>query len=561
MRKLSKIIIKISRGFRIATVSLAILSVFIFTKLSFAAPGMKVTAPDNASIVHPGQEITVTIAAVEGFSVQEAFANVSGSSHYERITALPITFNDKIPLDAAGQVAVSVVGRDVSDNPAIDFITLKVEQAAVLQYLEVEPKEFLIDVDWNGNIKGNYHPYISVGGNYSDGVIRAIQNFGTTYTSSDPSVVSVDSQGKIQVNKIGAAVITISNSGISANIPVIFKEPYGARPKDTVSPVTTLNIQPPANARGWHNSNIAVSLNATDNEGGSGVRQIIYTLNGSEPIFVSGNTAQIIVADEGINKLQNQASDNDGNYEDVHVAELKIDKTPPATTATVTPLPDAQGCIRSLPVKVTFSATDNLSGIAFTTPEKTITTPGTYQVEYYSQDVAGNTENVKTMTLNIVAQDTTAPKISLQLKPVTIKIGRITLIVPHLYTFVYSATDNESGVKELKTGVIVPDVSKFKTNLIKSGRLHITINEKKKSITIRAPNPEEVLSSLNKEGMLLIQNNRPLFLQELPRSDEWTITELGGSMIILAPKIVFEAKAVDNANNAAVEKLEYEEHR
>ena len=545
----------ISFNFPARMITFVILGAVIFTKLSFAATGMKITAPGNGSIVHPGQEITVTIAATEGFVVKEAVASIAGSSHYEQITALPVTFSDTVPLDAAGEVAVGVFGSDVSGNLGIDLITLNMAQTATLQSLEVEPKEFLIDVDWNGNIKSNYYPYISVAGNYSDGVIRDIQDFGTTYTSSNPAIVSVDNKGKIQVNKAGAAVITVSNSGVNANIPVTFKEPPGKRPQDTTPPVTQINSQPAANAAGWYNSDIAVSLNAADNEGGSGVKQIIYSLNSPEPIFVLGDTAQMTVAEEGINKLQYQASDNDGNYEDAHVAELKLDKTPPVTTAVISPQPDIGGYIRSLPVKVSFSATDNLSEVAFTTPEKNFTHAGTYQVEYYSRDFAGNTEQTKTVTVNIVTKDITPPKISLQLVPIKLKFGKLEFIIPNLYKLVYSASDAESGVKNIYAGLIMPDITNFKIKVMQGKDLDININEKEKIVIIHAPSPQGVLAQI-KQGLLFIQNNQSLQLVLPQKSAEWVIQQKNNNFLFInAPKIIFKAQATDRAGNTATKQV------
>ena len=538
---------------KFSRITLIVLScLVIFQGMAFAVPGIKITAPANNSTVNPGQTITINIEAVDGFTLQEGLLNVYKFS-FGNFNYLPQTFTATIPMDAVGEIPIMVIGKDVGGNVASCEITLKVQQTASIQSIQVEPTSFYFEADRNGNVTKDDCVNLCVKGLYSDGVTRDVTD--ATFSSSDPLVVSVDGDGKIQAHKVGTATITVSNAGINVDIPIRIAISQELSRSETIPPVTTVSIQPSPNINGWNNSDITITLNASDD---SGIEKIFYRWDSeTSEEYAPGSTATIIMSKEGVDRLSYGAIDNEANAEDAHSIVLKLDKTPPVTTATITPLPDAQGNIKTLPVTVSFTATDNLSGVAFTTPTKTFTTPGTYQVEYYSQDVAGNMENTKTLTLNIVTQDTTAPKISLQLKPVTIKIGRITLTVPHLYTLVYSATDNGSGVKELKAGLIVPDISKFKTNLIKNGRLHININEKKKSITVEAPNPKDVLALLNKEGLLLIQNNRPLLLQELPRSDEWTIMELDGSLIILAPEIVFEAKAVDNANNAAMEKLEY----
>jgi hypothetical protein len=47
---------------------------------------------------------------------------------------------------------------------------------------------------------------------------------------------------------------------------------------DFTPPVTTASASPGPNANGWNNTNVTVTLNATDNPGGSGVKQIQFAL-------------------------------------------------------------------------------------------------------------------------------------------------------------------------------------------------------------------------------------------------------------------------------------------
>jgi len=68
---------------------------------------------------------------------------------------------------------------------------------------------------------------LRVKGMYSDGVKRKLTSSasGTTYTSSDETIVKVDKEGKVTAQGIGKAKITIRNGSYSATVDVVVK-PY-----------------------------------------------------------------------------------------------------------------------------------------------------------------------------------------------------------------------------------------------------------------------------------------------------------------------------------------------
>lgn len=68
---------------------------------------------------------------------------------------------------------------------------------------------------------------IGVGGMYSDGIERELKSSasGTTYTSSDETVVKVDKEGKVTAQGVGNAKITVKNGNFTATVDVIVK-PY-----------------------------------------------------------------------------------------------------------------------------------------------------------------------------------------------------------------------------------------------------------------------------------------------------------------------------------------------
>jgi hypothetical protein len=112
-------------------------------------------------------------------------------------------------------------------------------------------------------------------------------------------------------------------------------------PADAIAPTTTATPSPAANGAGWNNTNVSVNLSATDNAGGSGVKEITYSAAGAQSISsttVSGASAgPISITAEGTTTVSFFAADNAGNTESTKTLVVKIDKTQPDTTITVNP--------------------------------------------------------------------------------------------------------------------------------------------------------------------------------------------------------------------------------
>jgi hypothetical protein len=135
---------------------------------------------------------------------------------------------------------------------------------------------------------------------------------------------------------------------------------------DAIAPSTTAALSAPPNAAGWHNHDVTVNLSATDNPGGSGVKQITYSASGAQPIAptnANGDSASITINTEGTTMINFFATDNAGNIEPAHSLTIKLDKTPPTIQATRTPGPNNHGWNRTS-VTVHFACSDNLSGPA-----------------------------------------------------------------------------------------------------------------------------------------------------------------------------------------------------
>jgi hypothetical protein len=160
------------------------------------------------------------------------------------------------------------------------------------------------------------------------------------------------------------------------------------------------------------------------------VRSITYSATGAQTIAsttVQGSTAQVTISAEGTITLSYFATDQAGNQEQPNTLSVRIDRTPPVTTATPNPAPNSAGW-NNANVTVTLTATDSLSGVdhteyslddagwtAYTGPIA-VTTDGVHEVQYRSIDKAGNVEAAPQLAVKI---DKTPPEAVVQFDPTT----------------------------------------------------------------------------------------------------------------------------------------------
>jgi hypothetical protein len=161
----------------------------------------------------------------------------------------------------------------------------------------------------------------------------------------------------------------------------------------------------------WSKQNVAVSLSATDNAGGSGVKEITYSASGAQTIAsttVTGNSASFSITGEGTTTINFFAKDNAGNTETTQTRTIKIDKTAPTITFTSRTAANADGWNNS-DVTVNWSCSDGLSGVVSGTDSNTVTTEGTNQSATGTcTDNAGNSASNTQTGINIDKTDPVA---------------------------------------------------------------------------------------------------------------------------------------------------------
>jgi Doubled CXXCH motif (Paired_CXXCH_1) len=164
---------------------------------------------------------------------------------------------------------------------------------------------------------------------------------------------------------------------------------------DTVPPVTTAGL-----AAAYSGT---VSLVATDT--GSGVEATFYSLDGG--VLTTGTV--VTAAGDGTHTVQFWSVDNASNVESPTIVAFLVDKTAPVTvsdavatyvdTATITlTAQDATGGTGIADTYYRLDAGDVATGTVITT-----SIVGTHTLDFWSVDVAGNTENTHTVTFTISA--------------------------------------------------------------------------------------------------------------------------------------------------------------
>jgi hypothetical protein len=128
----------------------------------------------------------------------------------------------------------------------------------------------------------------------------------------------------------GATSVTVTPAGAAASSSVTFTVDAPPAPVDTTDPVTVASGVPdPA----WRNTPVTVSLAASDEAGGSGVKSVTYMVDGGTPVVVPGAAASVQLASSGSHTLAFFATDEAGNSEATQSVTVNIDTAKPQPRA------------------------------------------------------------------------------------------------------------------------------------------------------------------------------------------------------------------------------------
>jgi hypothetical protein len=247
-----------------------------------------------------------------------------------------------------------------------------------------------------------------------DGTVVGSATTSPYSVSWNSSTVS-DGSHTISARAVSGGTTTNSNS---ATVTVQNTSPP---PPDTTPPTSSIVCNYSACGAGFYSSAVSVTLTAADDPGGSGVKEIVYTTDGSIPTLTHGNVYGGSFSIASTMTVRYRAFDNAGNAESVNSQLIQIDTIAPTTTIKCNGS-TCSGGFYTAAVTVTLSATDaggsGLNEIVYTTDgsDPTSANGAVYTgpfalassatVRYRAIDNAGNIEPINSAQLQI---DTTAP--------------------------------------------------------------------------------------------------------------------------------------------------------
>jgi glycosidase len=288
----------------------------------------------------------------------------------------------------------------------------------------------------------NTYAFARVSG--ADKAVVALNN-GTGPNTAGIPVGAYFSDGTTLQDALSGATFTVSGGSVTLALAArsgAILLPFPAAP-DTAPPVATAAISPAPNANGWNNSAL-VTVNLGASDGGSGIKELRYWLDGGGVNVAPGDSASVSVSAEGITTVNVRALDNAGNISALVSRVVKIDRTAPAVSCPAPgSIPAGAGCSASVPdVLASVTASDNLTpgGSIILTQSPAAGAAigkGPHTITVSATDLAGNTGTC-TATLTVI--DSAAPSIA------GASVDRPVIWPPNhkmvTVTVSYAATDN-----------------------------------------------------------------------------------------------------------------------
>jgi peptidoglycan/xylan/chitin deacetylase (PgdA/CDA1 family) len=269
------------------------------------------------------------------------------------------------------------------------------------------------------------------------------------YTTDWDSSTVADGQHTITARAVDVAGATIASDSASVTVAN-----QGA---DTTPPSSAISCNGDVCSTGWYRAAVSVTLSATDAE--SGVKEIRFTTDGSDPTATNGRVYTGSFSVASTTSVKYRAFDNAGNAELINSRLVQIDTVAPTSSIACQDVACASGYYTSS-VRIHLAATDNISGsgvatIRYTTDGSTptasngsdftadVTLTATTTVKYRAFDAAGNAEAVNSALVRV---DTTPPSTTINCNSTPCTSGYYQANV----SVSLSATDADSGVASIR---------------------------------------------------------------------------------------------------------------
>ena len=204
-----------------------------FVLLCSSAWGLQIISPKVGAVFYAGDTVTIKIKQDSGENIKMVFLGALKTAKGTMLTSPPYQYVFSIDKDFIGTETILANAR-LDNNKVIEArvdIQVVLPSNIALAGIRTGPNPVcLYKMPQNSNpndIRIFETKSMAVSGTYSDGIKREItgSTSGTTYTSSDEKVVTVDKEGKVTAQGLGKAKITVRNGKFSAMVDVVVK-PY-----------------------------------------------------------------------------------------------------------------------------------------------------------------------------------------------------------------------------------------------------------------------------------------------------------------------------------------------
>ena len=191
--------------------ALVILLLIVLPGGAHTVRALDIVTPSPNSVVQPGAMITVKVAPSGGEQLgQVAFATSDGVT-----TAAPGVFEAavRVPIDAVGPEVMIAQATLVGGGFDVEVLQLTADPGPLVELSVSSPSGLSVI----GQIFA-----LQVTGLFKDGVTRDLTHpdRGTTYQSSNDSVLGVDPTGLIQARSHGTAQLLVSSRGLAKTATV-----------------------------------------------------------------------------------------------------------------------------------------------------------------------------------------------------------------------------------------------------------------------------------------------------------------------------------------------------
>jgi plastocyanin len=374
----------------------------------------QVTGEQNEDGAYVGAA-TVTLSATDsGSGVARVEYAIDGGAYG--------TYSGPVTVNAPGQHTVSYRATDVAGN------TSEPESASFQVVAPPDPDTTAPTV--TAQVTGEQNEDGSYAGS-------ATVTLSATDTESGVDRVEYSLDGQpyatyttpVTVNQAGEHTVSYRATDVAGNTSapqsVAFQVVDGSDP-DTTAPTVTAEVTGEQNEDGAFIGAATVTLTATDD--GSGVDSVEYSVDGQP---YAAYSAPVTVDQPGEHTVSYRATDVAGNTSEPQSVSFQVidasepDTTPPSVTAALTGDQNEDGAYVGA-ATVTLTATDAESGVdtveysvdgqpyAVYTAPVTVNEPGEHTVSYRATDVAGNTSEPQSVSVQVVAPpgDTTPPTVT-----------------------------------------------------------------------------------------------------------------------------------------------------